>query len=90
VGVSGGVEAEREFDHLRPVVHAGFEVPDRGGHAERGQPVVQAGDAAQAHGRRAVLPWFTGHLARGGASCGDPGGEDDHGVEDVGVDGPAR
>jgi hypothetical protein len=51
--------------------------------------VVQAGDGAQADGRRVVLPWFTGHLARGGAGGGDLGGEDDHGVEDVGVDGPA-
>jgi hypothetical protein len=84
-----GAEAEREFHHPRPMVHAGFEVPGRGGHAERGQPVVQAGDGAQADGRRPVLPWFTGHLARGGAGGGDLGREADHGVEDVGVDGPA-
>ena len=89
LSIGSGAGAEREFHHPRPVVHAGFEVPGRGGHAERGQPVVQAGDGVQADGRRAVLPWFTGQLGRGGAGGGDLGGEDDHGVEDVGVDGPA-
>jgi transposase len=88
-GDVGGAEAEREFHHPGPVVDAGFEVAGRGGHAERGQLVVQAGDGAQAGGRRAVLPWFTAHLARGGAGGGDLGGEDDHGVQDVGVDDPA-
>jgi hypothetical protein len=85
-GEVGRAEAEREFHHPGPVVHAGFEVAGRGGHAERGQPVVQAGDGAQAGGRRAVLPWVAGHLARGGAGGRDLGGEDGHGVQDVGVD----
>src|SRR5882757_2718993 len=49
-GEVGGAEAEREFHQPGPVVHAGFEVGGRGGHAERGQPVVQAGDGAQADG----------------------------------------
>jgi hypothetical protein len=49
-GDVGGAEAEREFHQPGPVVHAGFEVGGRGGHAERGQPVVQAGDGAQADG----------------------------------------
>jgi len=87
-GEVGGTEAEREFHHPGPVLHAGFEVGGRGGHAEHGQPVVQAGDGAQADGRR-VLLWFTGRLARGGAGGGDLGGEDGHGVQDAGVDGAA-
>ena len=49
-GDVGGAEAEREFHQPGPVVHAGFEVGGRGGNAERGQPVVQAGDGAQADG----------------------------------------
>jgi hypothetical protein len=49
-GEVGGAEAERAFHQPGPVVHAGFEVAGRGGHAERGQPVVQAGDGAQADG----------------------------------------
>ena len=88
-GEVGGAEAERAFHHPGPVVYAGLEVASRGGHAERGQPVVQAGDGAQADGRRVMLPWFTGHLARGSAGGRDVGGEDGHGVQDVGVDGAA-
>ena len=49
-GDVAGAEAEREFHQPGPVVHAGFEVGGRGGHAERGQLVVQAGDGAQADG----------------------------------------
>jgi len=41
-GDVGGAEAEREFHQPGPVVHAGFEVGGRGGHAERGQPIQTA------------------------------------------------
>jgi len=41
-GDVGGAEAERAFHQPGPVVHAGFEVGGRGGHAERGQPIQTA------------------------------------------------
>src|SRR2546423_8967054 len=78
-GDVGGAEAEREFHHLGPVVDAGFEVAGRGGHAERGQLVVQAGGGGQGGGRRAGRAWVTPHPARGGAGGGGLGGAGGHG-----------
>src|SRR5260370_9772092 len=79
-GEVGGADGERAFHHPGPVVYAGFEVAGRGGHAERGQPVVQAGDGAPAEGRRGVRPWVTRPPAPGGARGPGPGGAATHGV----------